>query len=575
MYEEKYRPRYLASDIRQAYFCIELFLLFVGIMAVRDYNFYGLTSPFYWLIVLRVAIIGFGLLLVAFVRKLTDFRTFDKVLAIAFFAAINAVFIIDITRPGDYGLYLLVDLAALSAIYVAVPMRLRNQLALGLYFMIGDVIIFALTKDAAMQSYLYTIIPAFALVNVTGYTLSRLLNTSRCRETMALEAEAKANDEKDQIELEQRKHEKLEAIGQAAGGIAHDFNNIFTAILGNVSLAREMAAPGSEMAKVLVEAEKASLRATELNRQLITFSKGGHPLKQPTYVVDLVRNTVKSVLDGSKIEAKVTIPEVMIAEMDPIQMSQALKNILVNAKDAMPDGGAVRIGARSIDKIEVCRRGLSGLLNGDHYVAVDISDDGPGIAEKDRDKIFQPFYSTKPGASGLGLAAAYSICKSHGGYLTLGHNGSKGATFSMYLPAGITSLGLKEAVTKVAKHSRILVMDDEEGVRKVAGKMLVRTGYDVETAVDGREAIELYREALESGNRFEAVILDMTVPGGMGGLETIGILRDIDPAVKAIVSSGYSDDPALSKYDELGFIGVVHKPYTMDQLRDALAQVLG
>ena len=573
VYEEKYRPRYLKEDIRQASICIALFLVFFGIMAVRDYNFFGLTPTFYWLMLLRLVVISVGTLLLVNIKKITDFRVFDRVIAIAFFAAITGVFFINITRPGDYGLYLLVDLAAISAIYVAIPMSLRNQLALGLYFMVGDVVIFALTKDAALRQYLYTIIPAFALVNVTGYTLSRLLNTSRCRESLARESEAQAQSEKDTMELEARRHEKLEAIGQAAGGIAHDFNNIFTAILGNVSLARSMAIQGGEIEQALAEAEAATLRATDLNRRMITFSRGGIPVKQPTYVVDLVRDTVKSALEGSRIEAKVTIPEVMISEIDPVQIKQALKNLLVNACEAMPSGGSVKVTARNIDKSEVSRRGLGGLLYADHYISLDISDDGPGIKEADREKIFQPFFTTKPAASGLGLAVAYSICKSHGGYLTLSPSVT-GATFSMFLPAGITAPEIKNTDDRPAKPFRILVMDDEEGIRKVAGKMLVRLGYEVETAVDGREAIELYREALKSGNRFDAVILDLTVSGGTGGLETIDILRDIDPKVTAIVSSGYSDDTALAKYAEIGFVGAVHKPYTMEQIREALKKAL-
>lgn len=571
--EEKYRPRYLKEDIQQASICIALYLVLFGVMAVRDYTFFGLTSTFYWLALLRVAVIGVGVHILVYIRKITDYRVFDRVVAITFFIAISGVFLINITRPGDYGLYLLVDLAAISAIYVAIPMRLRNQLALGLYFMVGDIIIFALTKDAALQPYLYTIVPAFGLVNATGYALSRLLNTSRCRETLAREAETQAQAEKHKIELEQRRHDKLEAIGQAAGGIAHDFNNIFTAILGNVSLAKSMVNQGGEIEQILDEAEKATLRATDLNRQMITFARGGQPVKQPAYVVDLVRDTAKSVLAGSNIEAKVSIPEVMIGEMDSTQIRQALSNILVNAKDAMPGGGAVRINGRSIDKAEIAARGLSGLLTGDHYISLDIGDDGPGIPEKDRDKIFQPFFSTKAG-SGLGLAVAYSIVKSHGGYLTLCHNRSKGACFAMYLPAGITAPEFTKTDDRPAKHFRVLVMDDEEGVRKVAGKMLVRAGYDVETAADGREAIELYRDALKSGNRFDAVILDLTVPGGMGGLEAIDILRDIDPKVVAIVSSGYSDDSALANYAEIGFAGAVHKPYTMNQFREALKKVL-
>ncbi|WP_158513486.1 ATP-binding protein [Dehalogenimonas formicexedens] len=575
MPEERYRPRYLKEDARLTSITALFSIAITGLFAFRDYQFLGMSSEFYALAALRLGIVIMGLFIIRFLKSVDDFRAFDRVTFFGFLAGVTGFLIINATRPPDYTLYLLSDLAAAAAIYIAVPQKLSNQLFLGMYIMAGDILILIFTKDVALHSQLFTIIPTFATVNIIGFGLSRRLQASRCRETLAREAEAQAQEAKLKMELEQHRTEKLEAIGQAAGGIAHDFNNIFTAIIGNVSLARELAEPDSEMGVILAEAEKASIRATELNRQLITFARGGQPVKQPSYVVDLVRETVNSVLNGSKIEAKVSIPEVIIAEMDPAQIRQALKNILVNAKEAMPGGGTVRIDARSVDALEISRRGLSGLLNGERYILLEVSDDGPGIPEKDRDKVFQPFFSTKPGASGLGLPAAYSICKSHGGYLTISYNGSRGATFSIYLPAGITAPELPEARAGAASHFRILVMDDEQDVRKVAGKMILRIGYDVETAVDGREAIELYREGITTGNRFNAVILDMTVPGGMGGLETIGILRDIDPMVTAIVSSGYSDDPALAQYADLGFSGVIHKPYSIDQLREALDRVFG
>jgi two-component system, cell cycle sensor histidine kinase and response regulator CckA len=514
------------------------------------------------------------LFLIRFLQRVTDFRLFDRAVFFSLLAGLTCLLFINATRPSDYLTYLLIDLAAASAVYLAVPQKLANQTILGLYLMVGDILVLILTKEPALSFQLYTIIPAFVLVNVIGFGLSRRLQASRCRETEAWEAEARAEADKHKIELEQRRNEKLEAIGQAAGGVAHDFNNIFTAILGNVSLAREMASPDSELGKVLEEAEKASLRARDLNQRLITFARGGQPVKQPAYVVDLVREAVDSVFDGSAIETKIVIPEVIIAELDAVQIKHALKNILINAKEAMPDGGTVKVTAQSIDKHGVTHRGLSGLLNGERYIAIDISDTGPGIAEQHREKIFQPFFSTKPGASGLGLAAAYSIFKSHNGYLTLGQNGQHGATFTMYLPAGINTPEPKNPISKVETHRRIMVMDDEEDVRKVAGKMLLKLGYEVETAVEGHEAIELYREAMKSGNRFDAVILDITVPRGIGGLRTMAILREVDPDVKAIVSSGYSDDAALSQYAELGFKGEVHKPYTMDQLREAIVKAL-
>jgi signal transduction histidine kinase/ActR/RegA family two-component response regulator len=524
---------------------------------------------------LRLSIIAVGFFIVRFLRKITDFRVFDLVMFGAFFATITSILLINANRPSDYISYLLIDLAAVSAIYLAVPTKLANQAILGLFIMLGDIFVLLATKDASLHPQLYTIIPAFGFVNIVGFGLSRRLHASRCRECQALEAEQQAMAAKEKLETEQRRNEKLEAVGQLAGGVAHDFNNILTVILGNVSLARSIAASGSEMSGVLQEAETASFRARDLNRQLITFSKGGSPVKQPTYLSDLVRDTVKTSLSGSRMTTKITIPEVLMAELDPGQIGQVLKNLLNNSQEATAGRGTVWISAERIEQPEIARRGLSGILNGGNYIALTVADDGPGIPEPDRDKVFQPFFTTKPGASGLGLAVAYSIVKSHGGYITIESNGAKGAAFSIYLPAGITAPEVKTADTRPKRHYRVLVMDDEECVRKVAGKILVKLGYDVETAVDGREAIELYREAMRSGARFEVIILDLTVPDGMGGREAIEGLRAIDPSVNALISSGYSDDPAMSNFQELGFNGVVRKPYTMDQLGAALTQALG
>jgi len=572
--EEKYRPLYLAGDIRQASICIALFLVFVAVMPIRDYNFLGLSPTFYWMLLLRAMMIGVGAFLLAYIRKVTDFRVFDRVVGIAFFAAITSVLIINTTRPGDYGLYLLVDLAAVSAIYVAVPMSLRNQVALGLYLMAGDIVVLILTKDAALRPHLYTIIPAFALVNVTGFTLSRLLHISRGREYLAREAERQATAEKEHLEKEQRRSEKLEAIGTLAGSIAHDFNNILTAVLGNICLAKEQTAPGTEMGHLLSEAEAASFRARDLNRQLITFARGGTPVKQPTYLADLVRETVKTTLDGTSVTAHIKISEILMAELDPGQFRQALKNLLANAREAMPGGGAVRITAMSEDKDEVAWQGLAGVLPAGDYISLTVSDNGPGIPEENRDKVFQPFFTTKSGASGLGLAVAYSIIKGHGGYIKY-QPSETGAKFIIYLPAGIAAPEARESGATPVRQPRILLMDDEAPVRKVAARMLRRLGYDYELAGDGLDAIAQYREAIRDGNGFAAVVLDLTVPGSMGGRETLQQLHQIDPKIKALASSGYSDDMPLARCKELGFCGAVQKPYTLDQLREALEQVLG
>lgn len=382
------------------------------------------------------------------------------------------------------------------------------------------------------------------------------------------------------LEEERQRVEKLESVGLLAGGIAHDFNNILTAILGNISLGMMEAAPGSELQNSLEQAEKASLRARDLTVQLLTFSKGGAPVKETMALKDLVMDTVSFALRGSNVKCRFFVPDdLWHAEIDSGQVSQVIHNLAINAQQAMRDGGTMELVAVNIalDLSQSIVRGLP--LEAGNYVRVAVTDHGCGIPADLIDKIFDPFFTTKQKGSGLGLATSFSIARQHGGHISVESEPGSGSTFYLYLPASVQKVvpgqDKLEAI-RPAGRARILVMDDEDGVREVAGRMLRHIGYeDIEFASDGAQAIKFYKAAMKSSRPFSVVILDLTVPGGMGGEVAIRKLLKIDPSVRAIVSSGYADDPVISGYKVYGFSGMVAKPYTLGQLRKALGDILG
>jgi PAS domain S-box-containing protein len=382
------------------------------------------------------------------------------------------------------------------------------------------------------------------------------------------------------LEEEQQRVEKLESIGLLAGGIAHDFNNILTAILGNISLAGMEAQPGSEIHKSLEQAEKASLRARDLTQQLLTFSKGGVPVKKLASLTELLRDTAGFALRGSNIKCRFFIPDdLWHAEIDAGQVSQVVHNLVINALQAMPTGGTIELTAENMALSETQSLGRGLPLNEGNYIRIAVTDHGSGIPADHLDKVFDPFFTTKQKGSGLGLATSFSIARHHGGHLSVESELGSGSTFYLYLPASRQTStprqDIKEKI-KPAGKARILVMDDEKGVREVAGRMLRHIGYeDVEFAADGAAAVSLYKAALESGQSFSVIILDLTVAGGMGGRETITQLLSIDPGVKAIVSSGYTDESVMAEYQGYGFCGMIAKPYSLGELGKAVHDVIG
>ncbi len=380
--------------------------------------------------------------------------------------------------------------------------------------------------------------------------------------------------ERKRLEEELQKMQKLESLGVLAGGIAHDFNNLLTAIIGNLSLIELYAKSGENISEVLEETKRASNQTRRLTQQLLTFSTGGAPIKEIASIAKLLKNTATLSLSGSNVRCEFNLADdLWWAELDRGQIDQAVNNLIINAKQAMAGGGTIRIWAKNV--IAGAKKDL--LLKEGKYIRVSIKDQGPGIMQDYLPKIFDPYFTTKQAGSGLGLAITYSIINKHGGCITVESEIGAGATFSIFLPAfekeSFTLKDIEEEPIYKGK-GNILFMDDQENIKNMIRSILNKLGYEVEFAKDGAEAIELYKKAQASGRKFDAVILDLTIPGGMGGLEAIRKLHEIDPEIKAIVSSGYSNDPIMDEYKGHGFSGVIVKPYEIKELSKTLYNLL-
>ncbi|MCL7486622.1 MAG: PAS domain S-box protein [Desulfobulbaceae bacterium] len=389
---------------------------------------------------------------------------------------------------------------------------------------------------------------------------------------MALRSVFRNITEKLKMEEELRRAQKLESVGLLAGGIAHDFNNLLTGILGNILLA-QLQAPEGDLAKLLKNTENAAHRAQELTRQLLTFSKGGAPVKETASVVDIINEVAPFTLSGSNTNWSLEVEgEISPVDVDSGQISQVLENLIINSDQAMPDGGTIHINISNYIQDEH----LPELLTGGKYVKIAIKDQGVGIAREYLPRIFDPYFTTKKRGSGLGLATAYSIIRNHNGLITVDSEPGRGTTMEIYLPVSTGKLERKKTVTPEAikGSGRILLMDDDEVVRQVGVQMLNLLGYDVVESCDGEDALQKYEAALGDASRFDAVILDLTIPGKMGGKETIARLQAIDPQVKAIVSSGYSNDPIMAEFTSYGFSGVVPKPYSLEKLGSTVHSLL-
>ena len=399
------------------------------------------------------------------------------------------------------------------------------------------------------------------------------------RRPLYLVVEIEDITERKKWEAESLKASKLESLGVLAGGIAHDFNNILMAVLGAISCSKLESAPDSMVSRRLMDIENAVYRAKDLTHQLLTFSKGGAPIKRIASMAEIVRDTIGFSLAGADVSWSFDTPSnLWPVQVDEGQMSQVINNLILNACQAMPEGGSLSVRCENVVFDRRTPRQYGSLLPRGRYVKLVFVDHGCGIPAEHLPKIFDPFFTTKDGGSGLGLATTYSIVKRHQGHIQVESNVGQGTTFTIFLPAfpGDRPTQKKKDSDQMLRpgHGRILVMDDEVMVRKAAEGMLQRLGYEVDSASNGNEAVELYQRARQLGKPFDAVIMDLTVPGGMGGKHAIRKLKKLDPTVRAIVSSGYADGPVMAEYEKYGFCGVMAKPYEIGTLSNVLYNIL-
>ena len=389
----------------------------------------------------------------------------------------------------------------------------------------------------------------------------------------ALDITEKLKEEENvrRLERQVQQTKNIESLGILAGGIAHDFNNILMAVLGNLSLLSQVVAPDSPDHLLVTEAEKASLRAKDLTQQLLTFAKGGEPIKETSSLEGVIVDSANFVLRGSNVAIKYDIPDdLWLVDIDKSQMSQVIQNIVINAKNAMHVGGTISITCQNVPDIQ---KEHVPLPIWKRYIKCTICDSGQGIPEHIIDKIFEPYFTTKQEGSGLGLAITHSIITRHQGDIYAQSEVGVGTSFLIYLPASEQTLEIPAKPQPVfdVQNLRILVMDDDTMVRNVSEAMLTKLGHEVVLAADGEEAISIYGE---TGKNIDIVIMDLTIPGGMGGKDAVQELLKIDPMAKIIVSSGYSNDPIMANFREHGFCSAIVKPYQLQELSRVIAQVM-
>ncbi len=378
--------------------------------------------------------------------------------------------------------------------------------------------------------------------------------------------------DKQKMQEELQKASKLESIGILAGGIAHDFNNILTVILGNISLAMMSVDPGDKILHHLVQSEKATMMAKDLTEQLLVFSKGGAPVKSTASLKDLILESATFSIRGSSVKCDFQIAEdLWPAEVDVNQISRVVNNLVLNGTQAMPSGG--RLAVHAENAVLGPNRRIP--LPPGKYIKISVRDSGIGIPPEHLPKIFDPFFTTKQKGSGLGLSISYSIINKHEGHIMAESQLGKGTAFHIHLPASEKTVLPKprHAGKPTSGQGRILVMDDEESIRNIATAMLRKLGYEAACVNDGKEAIKTYLAAQKSAHPFHGIIMDLTIPGGVGGREALKTILESDPSARAAASSGYSNDPIMSNFANHGFKAKITKPYTLAEISAVLQEL--
>ena len=376
------------------------------------------------------------------------------------------------------------------------------------------------------------------------------------------------------VSAELSKTKRLESVGLLAGGIAHDFNNFLTGIMGNINLALSKIDGEHDAYALLESAESASKRASKLTQQLLTFSKGGEPVVEVTSIYNLVSESANFTLSGSGIACRINQGvDLWAAVIDPGQIDQVLQNILLNARQAMPEGGTITILCENFIKTSNKQNSLP--ISAGDYMRIIISDEGVGIPPNLLEKIFDPYFTTKQEGSGLGMAITQAIIFKHGGFIECASISGQGTVFTVYLPAVRAAATKKiSSVIEQTGSGRVLVMDDEEMIGILVENMLASCGYTAVSVGNGEQALALYKEAMDSSHAFDVVIMDLTIPGGLGGKETIDQLLALDPNATAVVSSGYSNDPVMANYNDYGFKGCLTKPFLKNDLVDLIVKLM-
>jgi len=428
----------------------------------------------------------------------------------------------------------------------------------------------------AMHLKQYTTAESFDKISrATEKLLSKFELGKMGQELIEIQQIKKDNSVIDKIETELLKMDKLKSIGTLAGGIAHDFNNVLTGIYGNVSLALMKLSENHPSYRFLTNAEKSINRASKLTSQLLTFSKGGSPIKKNINLTRIIKETALFDLSGSNLKPVFNFAQnVFTVKVDEGQMQQVFSNLTINAKQASPNSGHLYFSVNNclVDDNEILD------LKPGQYLKITVQDEGVGIAQKYIDKIFDPYFTTKQTGSGLGLATTYSIIKKHKGYLGIDSELGKGTKFTIYLPASKVKEIMKEEKAEIIVNKthtlKVLIMDDEEVICEMLTEMIEMLGYEVDFVLDGEHAIDKYQDAIKNDEPFNIVIMDLTIPGGMGGKEAVKKILEINENAKVIVSSGYTSNSALAEYKSFGFIDIIGKPYTMPKLKETLNRVL-